>query len=62
MAVAHVKYECQECPFVTTEGVEAEEHAEAERHCVEVSGEIQPRVGPRLPETVAPPGQTPFRS
>jgi hypothetical protein len=47
MAVVHVKFDCRECPFVTTERVEAEEHADAERHCVEVSGEIQPRVGVR---------------
>ena len=47
MAVVHVKYECRECPLVTTDRREAEEHADAERHCVEVSGEIQPRVGPR---------------
>jgi hypothetical protein len=48
MAVVHVKYECLECPFVTTDGEAAEAHADAERHCVEVSGEIQPRVGLRL--------------
>jgi hypothetical protein len=45
MAVVHVRFECRECPFVSTNGVDAEEHADAERHCVEVSGEIQPRVG-----------------
>ena len=45
MAVVHVKFECRECAFVTTDGVEAQEHSDAERHCLEVSGEIQPRVG-----------------
>lgn len=46
MAVVHIRFECQECPFVTTDEVEAEVHADADRHCVEVSGEIQPQVGP----------------
>jgi hypothetical protein len=48
MAVVHVKFECRECPFVTTDGVEAQEHSDAERHCLEISGEIQPRVGQPL--------------
>lgn len=48
MAVVHVRFECRECPFVTTDGGEAEEHADTERHCVEVSGEIQPRVAAHL--------------
>ena len=45
MAAVHVKFECRECPFVTTDSLEAHEHSDAERHCIEVSGEILPRVG-----------------
>jgi hypothetical protein len=45
MAVVHIKFECRECPFVTKNEVEAQEHSDAERHCLKVSGEIQPRVG-----------------
>ena len=45
MAIMHVRFECPECAFVTTDGVEAEEHADALRHCVDVSGEILPRPG-----------------
>jgi hypothetical protein len=48
MAAVHVKFECRECPFVTTDGVEAQEHSDAERHGLEVLGEIQPRAGPPL--------------
>jgi hypothetical protein len=44
----HMKLECRECSFVTTDGVEAQEHSDAERHCLEVSGDIQPRVGSPL--------------
>jgi hypothetical protein len=54
MAVVHIRFECQECPFVSTDEVEAEMHADAERHCVEVSGEIQPRVG-LGPQQILPP-------
>ena len=49
MAVVHVRFACRECAFVTTNGVDAEEHADTERHCVGVSGDIQPRVGLRVP-------------
>jgi hypothetical protein len=58
MAVVHVKYACRDCPFVTTDSVEAEQHADAERHCVEVSGEIQPRVRPGLHTDTRPAQQT----
>jgi hypothetical protein len=44
----HVKFECRECSFITTDGVEAQEHSDAERHGLEVLGEIQPRVGSPL--------------
>jgi len=45
MAVMRVKFECRECRFMTTDEVEALEHSDAERHCLKVSGEVQPRVG-----------------
>ena len=48
MAIVRVKYECRECPFVTTDALEAEEHADAERHSVKALGEIQPRAGLRV--------------
>jgi hypothetical protein len=48
MAVVHIRFACRECPFVSTKGADAEEHADAERHCVGVSGEIQPRVALRI--------------
>jgi hypothetical protein len=55
MAAVHVKFECRECSFVTTDGVEAQEHSDAERHGLEVLGEIQPRVGSPLSRIAVPP-------
>ena len=62
MAVVQMKYACRECPFVITDGVEAEKHADPERHCAEVSGEIQPQVGPHLHLDSLPARQTSSRS